>query len=117
MICERCKNNPATVFVKTVLASQVREQRLCASCAGIEMAAIESVLPPLFSLPAITTRPRAARTRPPCPDCGATLASFRETGYLGCPACYGHFAEALPSVLRELHGKDRHRGKAYPPLA
>lgn len=116
MLCDRCRKNPPSVLLKTVSLSRVREERVCASCAGLDTDEIESVLPPLLAGLFPAGRLRAApRGRPPCPECRMTASSFEETGLLGCPACYGHFAPLLPRVIRRLHGADSHRGKAYEP--
>lgn len=43
-----------------------------------------------------------------CPECGKTLEEARQSGRLGCPACWDAFRVELSEILRDLHGTDRH---------
>jgi protein arginine kinase activator len=60
----------------------------------------------------------AARAQPTpkvgarCAGCGTTYASFRESGLLGCPACYETFSERLGPLIERAHeGGCHHVGK------
>jgi len=46
-----------------------------------------------------------------CSFCGFTFNDFRRVGRLGCPKCYETFENQLASLLRRIHGQDRHMGK------
>ena len=46
-----------------------------------------------------------------CPRCNLLYSSFRETGRLGCSACYEAFAQQLRPLLRRVHGAIRHSGR------
>ena len=46
-----------------------------------------------------------------CPDCGMTLAEFREKGRLGCPRDYEIFRDHLDQLLGRVHNSDRHTGR------
>lgn len=50
-----------------------------------------------------------------CDFCDLTFEEFRKTTRLGCPHCYEAFAEQIPSLLRRIHGGERHVGKVYLP--
>lgn len=46
-----------------------------------------------------------------CIQCGLSLAEFNKTGRFGCSECYVAFADALPELLRRIHGRTYHVGK------
>ncbi len=46
-----------------------------------------------------------------CPVCGISFFEFRNTGRLGCPYDYTHFAEDLKPLLTNIHDSLEHRGK------
>jgi protein arginine kinase activator len=47
-----------------------------------------------------------------CSDCGWTVARFRATNRLGCPACYRAFRTLLMPLLGRLHRHVSHLGRA-----
>jgi protein arginine kinase activator len=49
--------------------------------------------------------------QPRCPSCGLRLADLRDTGRLGCAACYEAFAQALSELIPRIHGFSSHAGK------
>jgi protein arginine kinase activator len=46
-----------------------------------------------------------------CPHCGITFFEFRNTGRLGCPYDYEHFADQLEPLLVNIHDATTHIGK------
>lgn len=46
-----------------------------------------------------------------CPVCGISFFEFRNTGRLGCPFDYTHFAEDLLPLLTNIHDSVKHTGK------
>lgn len=46
-----------------------------------------------------------------CPHCGITFFEFRNTGRLGCPFDYEHFASELEPLLVNIHDSTEHEGK------
>jgi protein-arginine kinase activator protein McsA len=38
-----------------------------------------------------------------CPTCGLTAAELRDTGRMGCAACYDAFPEMVARAVEELH--------------
>lgn len=46
-----------------------------------------------------------------CPNCGARLSYFLQTGMLGCSGCYTAFEKEITSVVRKMHGRTIHAGK------
>jgi protein arginine kinase activator len=111
MKCDRC-DNPATVHLTQVQSGQMQKMHLCASCAealGVNQGAAFSMADVLLGKGAAS--PLSTGGPPPCPECGTTLARFRKTGRLGCPACYGAFEKELAPLLRSMHHALRHQGR------
>lgn len=46
-----------------------------------------------------------------CPVCGISFFEFRNTGRLGCPYDYTHFADDLEPLLINIHDSLEHTGK------
>ena len=46
-----------------------------------------------------------------CPVCGISFFEFRNTGRLGCPFDYTHFADDLVPLLTNIHDSVKHTGK------
>jgi protein arginine kinase activator len=46
-----------------------------------------------------------------CPVCGISFFEFRNTGRLGCPFDYTHFASDLMPLLTNIHDSVEHTGK------
>jgi protein arginine kinase activator len=46
-----------------------------------------------------------------CPVCGISFFEFRNTGRLGCPYDYTHFADDLQPLLINIHDSLEHQGK------
>ena len=46
-----------------------------------------------------------------CPVCGISFFEFRNTGRLGCPFDYTHFADDLMPLLTNIHDSVEHCGK------
>ena len=46
-----------------------------------------------------------------CPLCGWKLVDVEKKGKLGCPNCYRTFRTYVSSIVGELHGRGKHRGK------
>ncbi len=47
-----------------------------------------------------------------CPTCGITFFEFRANSRLGCPNDYEAFSRQLIPMLMNIHGEERHTGKA-----
>ncbi|MBI5210204.1 MAG: hypothetical protein HY927_09570 [Elusimicrobia bacterium] len=116
MICSSCQNAEAVVFIKTILGNKVGRQALCADCAAETQPAAPSADPLeglLSGLPSFLKLLRPAPRGKPlrCDGCGMAYAEFRQTGRLGCPACYDSFEPYLKSIIPRIHGgATSHRG-------
>jgi protein arginine kinase activator len=123
MRCSQCHEREAVVFLTQIAQDQVIKLHLCERCAaerGVETSASLGKTPVGTFLASMGKGLEAAAALPAgidppeaCPSCGATLSDFRESGRLGCAACYVTFESALRDLLRRLHGSSRHIGKRY----
>ena len=120
MLCSNCGKNEANVHYTHVVNGEKTEYNLCDECAkklGIDDMDFsmpisfsnfisdffdEDSLLPSFSGNMITK----------CPKCGLTYDEFAKNGKFGCGECYNTFASKIESVLKNLHGSAKHRGRA-----
>lgn len=116
MLCQQCKQNPATTHIKRSVNGVTTELHLCAACAK------EQGLSPLFGGMAMDmnnfwgnlfSEPSAAalRSTKVCNGCGSTFAQIAHSGKVGCPACYDTFFDRLQPTIERIHGKATHVGK------
>jgi protein arginine kinase activator len=117
MKCEHCGEKDAVIHLTQIVNNAVTTMHLCESCAaekGVETGAAVAKFP-LGDFLATLGKETGAEAGPgaSCPTCGATLQDFRQTGRLGCAACYVSFERPLRDLLRRLHGSTRHVGRAY----
>jgi protein arginine kinase activator len=90
------------------------ERHLCESCAREQGLVAGAPTPVAELLQKIATAGVAAPVARPsaCPECGTTFAEFKQSGRLGCPACYGAFEQQLAPILNRAHqGATHHVGK------
>ncbi len=109
MKCEKCQQNTANHFIKMNINGQIQEINLCSTCAGQigfdmaeDMDAFSTFMTHFFDSP---------RLQSVCPTCNRTFQKVKETGRLGCSACYDHFAPQLESYVTRLRGKHHYAGK------
>ena len=119
MVCDICKQNPATVHLTEIVDEQMSELHLCETCANQKGAQVESHfgLSDLLSGLADfskTQEPEGAAeaTTKACASCGMTYDDFRKVGRLGCAECYVTFKRSLGSLLKRIHGSPIHVGKS-----
>ena len=112
MKCERCNKNEATVFYREIINGHETRQNLCPVCAREKEEESGLSFKGLFSN-SLFTAPSAYKMREEkkCPLCAMTEREIRAAGKVGCPECYGAFADFLAPTLRRLHGSAVHRGR------
>ena len=118
MVCQVCGKNPATVHYTEIHHNKMAEVHVCAACAeerGVKKDAKQGKLDITDLLAGMVdgmTRNDEERVGAvQCPRCGMKYSQFKETGRLGCAACYTAFQFQLRPLLRRIHGDTRHRGK------
>ena len=115
MLCEKCKKNPATVFMQQLVAGHKTEMRLCQECSSLKMdmpISFENLFQGfLTSLQSMTVNRPGNNPSAPCARCGLTCEQLKKTGKLGCEACYQAFAAEIESLFKSVQGATRHEGK------
>lgn len=126
MKCDHC-DNEATVHEVTVHNGVRVERNLCEQCAaqqGVAMpgmtgmpgeSLVKHVLEPLVQAAVSSLSPTApgSPAASACPRCGTTFAQFKQSGLLGCPACYRALETQLLSLVERAHeGATQHVGKS-----
>lgn len=119
MLCQECGERPATVHVQKIVNGQKTEMYLCEECARskgelsflIKPFSINNLLGSLVEVdvPGSYAKPTLKEER--CPVCGFSYSDFARTGNLGCSECYNQFGSRINSLVRRIHGSDRHVGK------
>jgi protein arginine kinase activator len=129
MLCQKCNQRPATVFITQTVDNKTTQIHLCEECAGEETALggmdpfsitldpssmlkdFFSTLFPGFEPPVSQDEIKATPGRVPpgdptvqCPACGFQFPLFKQSGRLGCPQCYQSFAALLEPVIHSIHG-------------
>lgn len=131
MICEICHEHQATIHIQEIVGSEKKTLHICPHCAaekkiddsalnGFNLAEIlYNLSSQMMQNPPKTPAGGAAAkasTTPPAPTlvcaaCGWDSNRFRETGRLGCGACYAVFRDLLGKALKSMHRGTFHLGK------
>lgn len=124
MICENCKERPASVVITKGHVGEMIERNLCEKCAfqsetynfdpNHEPLSIQQFLSNWFGgVDPFQTQPQTQKIDPiECPNCKLTFMNFLDIGKFGCATCYETFRERLPNVFGKLHiGHSTHTGK------
>ncbi|HAN99810.1 MAG TPA: DNA helicase UvrBC [Planctomycetaceae bacterium] len=118
MKCQKCEK-AATFHITEITDGDHVALHLCADCA-------EQYLKPSGGAGTVgealaqhlsvgqTSDEMAKLDQKACPVCGITYYEFRKYGRLGCPHDYVHFEAELESLIVNIHGEVRHRGKRPP---
>lgn len=122
MRCDHCREREAVINLTQVEHDAKVTLHLCETCAqlkGVETgtALLKSPLGGFITAmgksgTALSARPASGER---CAACGGTLQDFRESGRLGCGACYAAFEPHIRDLLRRLHGSSQHTGERYVP--
>ncbi|MEA2081963.1 MAG: UvrB/UvrC motif-containing protein [Elusimicrobiota bacterium] len=118
MICDICKENEATVHFTSFHGGEVTKMHICHACAvklgvfdGNTQEKSFDILGKFLSALAL---PESISDQS-CSECGKKLSEFREDGKLGCPQCWEAFRANLEPLLKKIHGRSFHKGKAGAP--
>jgi protein arginine kinase activator len=105
----------ATIHVTDTENGEKRHTSLCEDCAQEEGITGKKHATPQELLNALMSQQQAAQVEAAklvCKECKITYAEFRQTGLLGCPACYASFEQQLVPLLERAHdGIVEHYGK------
>lgn len=117
MKCQKCKAKDATTHIKRIVNGKYTEYVLCADCAH-EMGfdnVFDTSVPDMFggllsSIFGAALPSRSQATR--CPVCSSTYGDIKNTGKVGCAACYDIFLQELLPSIKAIHGNTQHCGKS-----
>lgn len=110
MKCDLC-DNPATVHLTQITNGQIQKVDLCEPCAqkkGISSPEGVSLMDMLYKG---TFVPDDTEGASECSQCGCSLRQFKQSGRLGCAACYSAFKKILESMIRGVQIGMKHVGK------
>lgn len=107
MLCDQCKQNPATYHYTHIVNGQKSEAHLCQECLQKQSAGGVNQVSNLFSGLLGRTPPADV---PRCSQCGLDFRRFQQTGLLGCAQCYHDFHQQLEPMLKRIHGQVQHQG-------
>ena len=114
MMCDRCGQKQALIYLTKVVNGEKAELHLCKQCAeqgDSEFFKNLSLINILANLTIGKTRVPLEEATVVCPNCGYNIERFRREGRLGCEQCYSQFAPVLLPMMRKLHGSLQHTGK------
>lgn len=134
--CSFCPGNKATCHLTKVINGKVVEVHVCEKCipeateqnlvdfdiwgAISKLAKDKGVADPAEALEIqedeeISAKsllmPASVPSTAECPACGFSAEDLKKTGRLGCPECYGTFAEMLTDVFNDCQKGPDHTGK------
>ncbi|NEZ46585.1 excinuclease [Clostridium niameyense] len=123
MLCDRCKNNPATVHIIKIINGKEEQMNLCENCAkeseSLSLPTSLEFIPP-FSVQNILSgildymynqEEEQITNDFRCPSCGTNYREFKEKGLLGCSECYRNFQNTLEPIIKRIQGNIEHIGK------
>lgn len=118
MLCDDCRERPASVYITKIHNNQKTERHLCDVCAqkSGELSfstdakfGVQELLKGMFNYGfANQAQPQVEQV---CPHCGMSYTDFSRTGKLGCSGCFTAYGERLQPLLRRIHGTCSHTGK------
>jgi protein arginine kinase activator len=126
LICQECKQRPATLHFTKIINGEKTEVHLCEHCAqergemlmfsGNSDFSINNLLAGLLNLesPLKEAKPNTFQGSGilQCERCKMTYHQFTKVGRFGCSNCYHTFSSQLQPILRRLHsGNTTHSGK------
>jgi protein arginine kinase activator len=126
LICQECKQRPATMHFTKIINGEKTEFHLCEQCAqehsdmfmfyGNDDFSFNNLLAGLLNFPSsmkeMTSSAFQSADILQCETCKMTYHQFTKIGRFGCSNCYRTFARYLPPILKRLHsGNTTHAGK------
>jgi len=111
MLCDDCKNRPASIFFKEVLPDKTVELNLCEECASKRGLLGAKKLTPIEIMHKLLKQKSAQDEKVICPRCYMSLAEFKRLGRFGCAQCVATFDEHIRHFIKQIHQSDRHVGR------
>ncbi len=126
MLCENCRERPATIHETLMINGTTQATHLCESC--LQDRAQSGGIVGGFAFPNLsihqllssflgqemapgTYAPARPQQEPRCGSCGMTYSGFADSGRLGCAQCYEDLEPHLSPLIKRIQGTDQHEGK------
>ena len=124
MLCKKCNKNEANIRYTEIINGEKREMMLCEKCShDLGLDNISFNMPIDFSsffggllddeyynsedvMPLFQTVKELK-----CNNCNMTYDDFINIGKFGCEECYEVFSPKIDSLLKRLHGDNKHLGR------
>ncbi len=115
--CLRC-SKPAVLHVTEIRQNEAQAVHLCEGCAQDYLGGSDDPHDPSDDLAEKISQladedDLDEMDAVACSNCGLGFNEFRANGRLSCPQCYDAFGSELLSLLENIHGETKHKGK-YP---
>jgi protein arginine kinase activator len=127
MICQECKERPATFHFTKVINGEKTEVHICEHCAqenselimfnGSTGFSLNTLLTGLLNIEAELHQNKDQNVfqsidELQCNRCKMTFSQFKKIGRFGCSNCYRTFNSYITPILRRVHGGNTvHAGK------
>ncbi|MCL6454733.1 MAG: UvrB/UvrC motif-containing protein [Alicyclobacillus sp.] len=120
MLCQQCKQRPATVHFTKIVSGEKSEYHLCEQCAqekgdffakAAQAFNFNHLLSGLLNMESSPGVPVPAGAPVRCETCGMSYTEFTQIGRFGCPDCYDSFSARLDPLLRRIQSSETHTGK------
>ncbi len=112
MLCDDCKEKPATIYFKEVLADKTVEFHLCEGCAQKRGLVMTQKMSPIEILQKLLKERSAKDEKVICPICYLSLAEFKRVGRFGCSNCIKTFGPQIKNLIKQIHQSDKHIGRS-----
>lgn len=124
MLCQKCNKDEANIKYTEIINGEKREMMLCENCSHkLGLDGINFNMPIDFSsffggllddeeynseeiIPLFQTVKELK-----CNKCNMTYDDFVNIGKFGCEECYDVFSNKIDSLLKRLHGDNKHLGR------
>lgn len=127
MICQDCKERPATFHFTKVINGEKTEVHICEHCAqanselilfnGNTGFSLNNLLTGLLNIEADLHNKKEQNVfqsshELQCEGCTMTFSEFKKSGRFGCSNCYNTFNSYIVPILKRVHGGNTvHEGK------
>ncbi|NLW21776.1 MAG: hypothetical protein GXY88_00740 [Tissierellia bacterium] len=117
MLCQICNKNKATVHYTKIVNGEVEKIHLCDECYMTHYHFdFDTAFPFHKLLSGLLDSMHEGYPKDKigdivCPFCNLSYSEFKQTGKFGCSQCYEVFKSNLVSLLRSIHGHNKHIGK------
>ena len=123
MLCEKCHQNNATLYVNELIQGKMKESYLCNECAKIQnnisgsnQPTFEKFLTGILEMALGSNTQGLANNQAKldslaCPNCKITASEFRRNGRFGCSHCYETFDSILQEAIKKIQPSSEHTGK------